>query len=84
VPRFVYIRLYSLNNATALNFVTEWPDVTVLVEDVCRPQPIHTSPGLGQGWTLSLTCDFRVLLWMKCYTKCSELENNCVKKVFVK
>jgi len=46
----------ALNTATAFHLVTECSDVTVLVENVCRPQGIRTSPaGHGQGWILILT-----------------------------
>jgi len=39
----------------------------------------------GSAWVALcfLTCDFRVLLWMYCCTKCYELANNYVKKVSV-
>jgi len=78
------IPLYSLNNSTVFYFVAECPEVTVLVEDVCRPQSLHMSLGLSQGWTL-----FRKM-WFSCptldvvlYLKCSKLANNYVKKVSV-
>jgi len=57
----VYIRAYSLNTATVFYIVTECPDVTVLIWDVCRPHRIRTSPGLGHAWTLILTMQFSCL-----------------------
>ena len=79
--QIVYILPYSLNTTTAFYLVTECPDLTMLFWGRVQDKRIRTSLGLSRGWTL--TCDFRVLLWMYCCTECYELANNSVKKVSV-
>jgi len=54
--QIIYIRTYSFNNTTAFYFVTEGPDVPVLVWGcvLCRRQRIRASLGIGLYF---LTCD---------------------------
>jgi len=77
--QILYIRAVSFNNTTAFYFVTEGPDVPVLVwgRVYCAGQDAFVFHlALARVGLYFLTCDFRVLLWMECCTNCYEIANN--------
>jgi len=84
--QIVYIRTYSFNNATAFCFVTEGPDVPMLVwgrVHCAGHNAFVLHIALARVELYFLTCYFRVLHWIKCCTNSYELANNYVKKVSV-
>jgi len=69
--RFLYSSFFEHYNYILLCDLVPGPDVFIHYQ--------------GSAWVgiYFLTCDFPVLLWMYCCTKCYKLANNYVNKMFV-